>query len=70
MDRSEIIVYNEKIMSQIKPNPVTGFRYETKSGLFIYCGGCHTTDPQSKIEGCGGTFLFLMNHASADPHQR
>lgn len=38
MDRSEIIVCNEKIMSQIKPSSVTDFRYETKVGFSFIVG--------------------------------
>lgn len=81
MDRSEIIVYNEKIMSQIKPNQVTDFWYETRVGFsFTVCEG-HITGPITWFlwrplpltpkaeQRAGDTFLFLT-HQWEIPHQR
>lgn len=56
--RSEIIVLNEKSMSQTKPSPVTDFRYETKVGFSFIVSGPRPLTPKAKLE-IGGTFLSL-----------
>lgn len=69
MDRSEI-VYNEKIVSQIKPIPITDFRYETKMGFsFTVAGGRwgHTTGPQIIIEGWRHFPFFGVTVADPPP---
>lgn len=48
MDRSEIIVLNEKIMPQTKPSLVTGFGYATTVGFSFVVGEATPLTPKAK----------------------
>lgn len=58
MGRSEIIVLNEKMMSQTKPRLVTDFGYETTVGFSFGVGESTALTPKAK-QRAGGTLLSL-----------
>lgn len=58
MNKSEIIVLNEKIMSQAKPSPVTDFGCETTVGFSLVVGEATPLAPRAE-QRAGGTFHCL-----------
>lgn len=73
MDGSEIIMCNEKLMSQIKPNPVTDFRYETKVGFSFIVGEAIPLAPILGFSGGkteGWWHIHVFDVSVQIPHQR